>query len=472
MNSSASCRVGMLPALALFLGCAARPEVAPAPAIELDAIRGLANRAVTDGGIVGLAIGIAVDGRTVFAEGFGFADLERRRSVTAKTIFDVGSVGKQFTAAAILRLADRGELSLDDRVRKHVPATPANFPDATLADLLHHTSGFVDGDFDELHPPAALARPQHGLELLANTALQGGRAALPPRSNWTYSNSGYVLLGLVVESVSGRSYADFVAAELLEPLGVDSITVGVRPTGERSADSLRRVGDDVVRVPSIDMSVYGGAGSVCSDVVGLLAWEHALDGGRVLSPASWHACRTPGELVGRSAATASPYGMAQRLGSLHGWRKVGHTGSYAGGSAVLSHYPELGLTIAIATNTRGGDTPHALRLETEIAELVLAGCGPTAAPSALPIPPEVRVAIEGTYSNGRTRSNAHIVDDHLVVREGDREVGRFAYAGGLAFFDPARPLRREWFELDGPRAGWWVYARDGFPMGCLRRVEP
>jgi CubicO group peptidase (beta-lactamase class C family) len=149
---------GALPAFAAVLQAAcAGPSDVPASAADrasfafVDRVAGEALEA----GVVGLSIGVAVDGETVYAAGFGHADVDRRHPASAETVYDAASVGKQFTAAAVLLLAERGRLGLDHRIRELVPEAPPAFPDATLRQLLTHTSGFVDGDLDEQHPPAS-----------------------------------------------------------------------------------------------------------------------------------------------------------------------------------------------------------------------------------------------------------------------------------------------------------------------------
>jgi len=450
----------------LFTACATTGELEPAP----DAIRRIGQTAVQDGGIVGLSIAVALDGRTVFAEGFGHADLERTMPATAGTVYDAASVGKQFTAVAVMKLVDQGRLSLDSRVRDLVPEAPPHFPNATLDQLLHHTSGFASGELDELNPPAGLDRPRRGVEVLDEAGLREGRVAFPPGETFLYSNSGYLLLGLVVEAASGRPYPDFVAEELFAPAGMTASTVGRRPNSSHLADALHRGEAGVSRLPFIHMSIFGGAGSVCASVTDLLAWELALDEGRVLSAATTARLRSPARVEGTSEAAEIPYGMAQRMGSFQGQRKVGHTGTFEGGSAVLAHYPGARLTIAVLTNTRGLGTPHARAIEAEIARSLLAPVQPEAPLAAVPFTAEQRRQLQGHY-DGNTLLEARVEGEHtlLALREGD-EVARLVHTGGLQFRDPEQPGARDSFLLDGETAGWWLYEVDGFLMGVSRRV--
>ena len=143
-------------------------------------IRTLAEQAITEEGIVGLSIGVALDGEIVFQEGFGYIDEARTVPATAETGYDAGSIGKQFTAAAILQLVERGELSLDQSVHSIVPNIPSSFPDATIEQLLRHTSGFVSYEVDVYNAPADYLEPRYGEQLLTDTELLQGEALFPP----------------------------------------------------------------------------------------------------------------------------------------------------------------------------------------------------------------------------------------------------------------------------------------------------
>ncbi|MFG0307227.1 MAG: serine hydrolase domain-containing protein, partial [Phycisphaerales bacterium JB040] len=312
-------------------GCAAGPSERETAEVA----RRAGQRAVSEGGVVGLSIGIARDGRLIYAEGFGHADLERTRPVTSETNFDIASVGKQFTAVAILRLAEMGNLSLSDRLRDYVPEAPAHVPNATIAEWLHHTSGFVGGELDEFNPPEWYQRPVESKELLRDVALQTGQTVFRPSEVFNYCNPGYVMLGLVVEAASGRSYERFVREELFAPAGLRSATVYRRAEPEQMADSINRGEDGYKLMPLIDFSAYAGQGSVTAGVLDLIRWELALQDGRVIDARSFEYFRTPAVVRGTHETGFMPYGAGQKLGDFHGHAKVGHTGTYDGGSAVL-----------------------------------------------------------------------------------------------------------------------------------------
>lgn len=432
--------------------------------------RMLGERAVTEQRIVGCSIAVAIDGRIVFAQGFGHADFDRRVPADANTIYDIASVGKHFTSAAIMRLVDQGKLSLETPVRSILPELPAHFPNATIEQLLRHTSGFVGAELDELNPPADMMRKRYGVELLTDTELVNGSAMFEPGETWVYCNPGYLVLGIVVERVSGKRYDEFVREELLLPNGLDEMTVCERALPPRMSDGMRHTDDGLIVVPFIDMTGYAGQGSACSSAVDLLRWSHALNTGKVISVPSLTKFRAPTTVHGTHKDAEIPYGMAQRIGAIEGHNKVGHTGTFDGGSAALAYYPDDKLEIAVITNTRGGGTPHAYMIETLIAKAVLKIKDPDVASQRQPVTDTMRRAIEGVYTNG-SEFTATIQGDELVVSKNGEVIERLLHVGDMRFRKVDNPDWFEWFVMDGDRAGWWVYSMSGNFLEVVRRKD-
>ena len=461
-----------------FTGCA-RPAVRINNALDLSPtfeaqIDAIGQRTVDEQGIVGLSIAVAKRGHIVYARGFGHADATRTISTSADTIYDIASVGKQFTAAAIIQLVEQGKLSYDTRVKSLVPELPELFPDATVEQLLRHTSGFVSGDFDELDPPADCTTPRYGLELLTDTALQEGRTLFAAGETWVYSNSGYLALGLVVEAASGERYDDYIRNHVLAPLTPHDLLVCEYAPPPRGSRGLRRTADGpggVAPVPFIHMSAYGGQGSICSSAIDLLRWSIALNEGRIFSRESLVVFRTPSTVRGTHAAASIPYGMGQRLGVMDGHTKAGHSGTFDGGSAALFTYPGAGLDVVVISNTRGHGTPHAVSIEAEIAKLLLGVEPPDVESERTPVSETQKRAIEGTYTDGK-RLTARIEGDELVELEDGKEVGRLVHIGDMRFRRPDKPDVYEWFVMDGEHAGWWIYTVSGNFLDVMRREDP
>lgn len=444
--------------------------VAALTAQDVEAIREIGRNAVEEDGIVGIAVAVARDGRTVFAEGFGHADVARSVPVDENTIFDIASVGKQYTAVAILELAEQGKLDLDQRVRELVPELPEHFPDATIRQLLSMTSGFVSGELDEQNPPDDYGRKRYGLELLTDVELQTGEARFRPGEVFVYSNADYLVLGLVVEAAGGKRYDRFVRDELLDPIGLTEVSVLERVDGSRMSEAIRRTESGHSEVAYIDFTAFGGQGSICSSVVDLLRWSQALNAGRLVSAETLQAMRTPTTVRGEEAAVEMPYGHAQRLSRFFGHRKAGHTGTFDGGSAALYTYPDDGLEIAVISNTYGNGTPHAYTYEQAIARRLLEVTLPDIEAMVRPLSERQKQAAAGDYTMGGSTFTASFEGDTLVVLRDGEEQERLVHVGGLEFRRADRPEVIERFTMDGDRCGWWIYDVSGSYVEVVRRI--
>ena len=456
----------LVPSLA---GCSSPVPVETGPD-ALAELRSIGQRAIDEDGIVGCSIAVALDGEIVFAEGFGHADLARTTPAHPGTVYDIASVGKQFTAALVLRLAEQGKISLDAPVRSLVPELPDNFPDATIEQLLRHTSGFVGAELDEQDPPEQMTTPRFGLALLDDPELTLGKAEFEPGETWVYCNPGYLAAGIAAEAATGGRYDQLVRRELLEPNGLDGLYVCERAEGPDMAQAIHRTEDGYAPAPYIDMTAYAGQGSVCSSVVDLLAWSRALNEGRVISKRSLRAMRTPSPMRGDHDSATAPYGMAQRIGSLGPSSRVGHTGTFDGGSAALVTYPEAGLEIAVLSNTYGGGTPHARKIETAVAKRLM-GVAPIDVQSLrVPLPAVAERRTAGVYSNGTNTMTPRYEGETLVEVINGKDFSSCVHVGGLVFRSIDEPDALVWFASDGDRAGWWIYSLSGHIVDVARRV--
>lgn len=364
--------------------CVSKPVAArPAPATARDsrlaaaapdsplaaAVDAVAAKALADKSVSGFAVGVVENGRVRLARGYGFADLETRTPVTERTVFRIGSITKEFTAAAILLLAERGRLSIDDPLAKYVP----NFPRAsevTLRQLLTHTSGIHN--YTELADffPAISPRDLSGDAMIA--VIAGARPVydFEPGTKWNYSNSGFFLLGLIIEKVSGQSYSQFVQTNLTGPLGLTQTKpddlAEIVPNRAQGYERAPGSPTGFANTGHISMSVAAAAGAIRSTVGDLARWHAALLGGRVLKPASLALMTAPGRLKdGRLASAARPatpgeagppsdYGFGIATSRRGGRRSVGHGGSINGFNAALQTYPDARTTVVLLTNTSGG----------------------------------------------------------------------------------------------------------------------
>lgn len=326
--------------------CPAIPAqgVVPANPLMSKAVDMLFQGAVKDGLGTGYAVAVADDaGNILFARAYGQADLEIPAPVRADSVFKVGSITKQFTAAAILLLADQGKLSIDDPVSDYI----ARFPDTkiTLRHMLAHTSGLRNYTNAEFR--LREGRIERGVsEMVAYILAQPDLLTFPPGSRYSYSNSGYYLLGAVIEKVSGQGYADFIQTELLTPLGLTHTAIdkdGVIVPGlvhgyERPTDGSTGTVNAMIMSPS----VAGPAGAMHSTTGDLLCWNRALLGGRVLSAAS---------LEQMSSAGLGDYGLGLMIRrDPDGIRSMGHFGAINGFQAANFSLPDQKLNFVVLGN--------------------------------------------------------------------------------------------------------------------------
>ena len=324
--------------------------------------------------VAGFAVGISRGGKLALVKGYGFADLEDGIKVEPDTVFRVGSVTKEFTAASVLLLAERGQLSLDDTLSKYLPSFPrAN--EVTLRQLLNHTSGISNYTSVAGFMKVEGMQPKTTTEMTEYIGKITPLYDFSPGTSWRYSNSGYMLLGAVIERVSGQSFGAFMTANITVPLelkdtAIDELTQ-IIPGRADGYDIDKGSATGFANAGFIAMEAAGAAGAVRSTVGDLLKWHDALLGGRLLKPASVKLMIQPARLndgrlasAARSviagmppataAALAGDYGMGIMMRTISGRRSIGHGGSINGFNASLNSFPDEQLVVVALTNTGGG----------------------------------------------------------------------------------------------------------------------
>lgn len=354
----------LLPALA---ACSTTPDARMPTSQTLDRIDTLMAAYAEPRG-PGAALLVVHDGVPVVRKGYGLADLERGTAVGPDTNFRLASVSKQFTAAAILLLAQDGALSLDDPVRRWLPSLPAAADGITLHHLLSHTSGLVD--YEEVMPDAieGQLRDADVLRLLETQ----DRLYFAPGSAYRYSNSGYALLALIVGRASGQEFPTFLRERIFKPLGMDGTLAfedGVSTVPHR-AYGYGANGDGWTRTDQSSTSAVLGDGGIYASIDDLAKWDAALRDDRLLSDASRALAFTAHTATGE--ADVDGYGYGWRLHGEGADRLQWHSGETIGFRNVLLRWPERGLTVVLLTN-RNDPEPYALARR--IAEEFLAAEG-------------------------------------------------------------------------------------------------
>jgi CubicO group peptidase (beta-lactamase class C family) len=313
--------------------------------------------------IPGLALLVSRKGVPIRAEGFGLANVELSVPVKPETIFQSGSIGKQFTATAVMLLVEEGKIDLSDPLSKYFPEGPSWWKDVTVRELLSHTAGFTDypKDFD-------LRKDYSEDELIK--IVEAIPPAYPPGTDWKYSNLGYVTLGILIHKVSGEYFGDFLQERVFKPLGMSTTRIisEVDIIPNRAAGYVLDKGQ-LKNQEWVSPSANSTAdGSLYFTILDLAKWDAALYTEKVLKESSKREMWTVATL-NDGKPNRGPYGFAWFVESQNGHRVVEHGGRWQGFSTQISRYFDDGLTVVILTN-QGNCDPHLIA--DEVAAVYLA----------------------------------------------------------------------------------------------------
>jgi CubicO group peptidase (beta-lactamase class C family) len=354
-------RLGCLPVLAglaLALACATvRDHPAHALRFNHDEMSAKVDEIFADfeaRGVPGASIAIFRGDDVLLAESRGVANREDGTPVTPDTNFRLASVTKQFTAMSILLLRGRGQLDLDDPIRKFFPNLPEIGDEITIRHLLTHTSGIIS--YENLMPEDQVEQLKDR-DVLALVQTQHG-TYFTPGTAYRYSNSGYAFLSLIVEEVSGLRYPDFLRVNIFEPLGMEGTVAfeeGRSTVPRRAMGYALSDGEVIPRDQSLTSAVLGDGGIYCS-VMNYQKWDKALRTEQLVSDAVIEEAYTP---VVLPDDTSTGYGFGWRVDERDGVRIVHHNGGTCGFSTAVRRVPKVGLSIVVLTNLAQGDAPAA-----------------------------------------------------------------------------------------------------------------
>ncbi len=316
----------------------------------------------------GVSLSVMHDGKLLYSKGFGVANVETNVAMTPTTGSRVASITKQFTAAAVLLLAEQGKLSIDDPLSKFIPEFP-RAGDITLRQMLSHTAGLSDYINGQNHDMlvAAQTHDYTAPELIHIIQSRTPLYRFQPGTAWAYSNSGFALLSIVVERVSGLSFADFCQQNLFTPAGLQATKIDKTCTVENACSGYTpnyHAPHGYDENKAVSPSFIAGAGAIRSTTEDLCVWHCALLNGKVLKPQSVNAMVTPTLLKdGRPAVEnrgpeMMEYGLGMGIGTLSDEMKViSHGGRVNGFTGHLRSIPDAKLTVAILYNSDGGGAP-------------------------------------------------------------------------------------------------------------------
>ena len=294
--------------------------------------------------IPGLALLVARNGQTLRAEGFGLSNVELNVPVKPETIFQSGSIGKQFTATAVMMLVEARKIGLDDPLSKYFPDGPKWWKQVTVRELLSHTAGFTEYpdkfDFQMDYTEAQMLKIVEAIP-----------AAYPPGTNWSYSNIGYLTLGILIHRVTGEFYGDFLKERIFTPLGMST----TRIINEADIIPNRAAGyllvDGKIRnqtwvSPTVNTTADG---SLYFTVLDLAKWDAALNTEKLLKKASLEQMWTIVKLKD-DKPNPGHYGFGWFIESRYGLHIVEHEGQWQGFETQISRYVDSGLTVIVLTN--------------------------------------------------------------------------------------------------------------------------
>jgi CubicO group peptidase (beta-lactamase class C family) len=329
----------------------AAPQAAGAAPQATAACDAVLKRAVGPGGPGAAAI-VVKDGKVVYRGAYGLADVELKTPLGTDSVFRLASVTKQFTSLAIMMLVDQGKIGLQDPIDKYLPGYPMQGHTITVEHLLTHTSG-IQSYTDIPGYMATKVQADVSVPQLVD-AFKDAPMQFAPGTRYRYNNSGYVLLGAIIEKVSGQPYASYVANHIFKPLGMTHSYYGTdEPKVPRLASGHTNGGKPA---RPLSMTQPYSAGGLLSTVDDLAKWDAALAAGRLLKPASFQRMWTPYKLVD---GTTNGYGYGWQMATLRGQPTMEHGGGIFGFATYVMRVPEDHLYVAVLANTDDPPAPPA-----------------------------------------------------------------------------------------------------------------
>ncbi|MBC7931482.1 MAG: serine hydrolase, partial [Rubrivivax sp.] len=382
---------------------------------------------------------VARDGKVLLSKGYGMANYEFDLPNTPQTKFRLGSITKQFTAAAIMLLQEQGKLSVQDSICKYVEQCPAAWQPLTIHNLLTHTSGIPNfTGFPEYRQTNRLPSP------IGETIKRFKEKPLEfaPGERFNYSNSGYILLGHIVEKVSGKSYEAFLQEQVFGPLKMTATGYDhpEQVLKNRASGYMSGGGGGLLNAPYIDMTIPHAAGALYSTVEDMYLWDQALHSGRLLSKKSLEAMLTPFK---------NGYGYGLGVGKQLGLNRIAHGGGIEGFNTFMVRFPDQNATVIVLSNVEQSNTSSAAaRLARELLadKIVL--------PAIVKVDPAVLQSYAGRYEVDPVLMPNFILDITVV--------------GDKLFIKPSHQSRHElapvsateFFDFDEPGDARFVFGRD------------
>ncbi|WP_342117581.1 serine hydrolase [Pseudoduganella sp. OTU4001] len=375
----------------------------------------------------GATVIVTRNGKPVFRKAYGLASVQDNTPMQPEMQLRMGSITKQFTAVGILQLAEQGKLSVKDDIRKYLPDFPDKGKTITIEHLLHHTSGIPN--YTSLKAFRGLLGENVSVpQVYASFKDEALEFATGERHS--YSNSGYFLLGMVIEKLAGAKYQDYVAQNIFDPLGMkDTAYEGSERSDKRRIKGHRLSGKDIVPVSDIDVDIAYAAGALVTTVDDMARWDAAVSSGKLLKAATWSQAFTSCSLPQDAPCN---YGYGWNIGTLAGHKMIHHGGSIPGFTAQALRLPDDKVFVAVLTNGNGGavNTP-VIAYKTAAIAIGL----PFPEFKAVAVAPEALDSFVGTYvSADKTKRVFKREGDKLTMQRDGRDAATLMAHGPDRFF--------------------------------------
>jgi len=445
----------IIAATALPFGVSPLAAQGPSRAELVKRLDSIAAAPVKNHAVAGMAVAVVKGRDTLLYKGYGYSDLENDVRVTPATVFRIGSITKQFTSSAVMQLVEQGKVGLDDDATKYLPNLKTHGQHILVRNLLNHTSG-IPSYTDIGAPFANVSRLDLSHDslyaLVANDSLM-----FAPGSHFYYNNTGYYLLGVLLERITGKPYGEYLQEKLFAPNGLKATTYcSTDKLIPHRAQGYEKTETGFVNADYIGMNLPFAAGSLCSTVGDLVAWTKKLSTGGIVNASSYHEMTTPMHLT---SGRPMNYGFGLTVDSLGDHLMISHGGGINGFISYLLDVPGDSLIVAVLSNTAPAPSDA---VAASLARAVLGVPAPKrATPKEQPLSADERARYTGDYDqtmpDGRKR-RVTISDENgqLVLRVGSQPPARLSYQGNATFI--VGTGGRLVFDVAGGRA-------TGFVMG-------
>lgn len=380
------------------------------------------------------AVLLARDGKVLLSKGYGMANFEDETPNTPQTKFRLGSITKQFTAMATLILQERGKLSVQDSVCKYVENCPQSWQPITIHNLLTHTSGipnltsFPDFRKIKMFPSS----PLEGIAIFKDKPLE-----FAPGEKFNYSNSGYMLLGYIVEQAAGQAYADFLRENIFQPLGMKNTDYDVNSAiVKHRASGYTRSANGIANADYINMTIPFAAGGLYSTVEDLYLWDRAFYTEKLVSKKSLEAMNTPFK---------NGYGYGVGIGEQYGLKVIEHGGGIEGFSTDLARFPVENATVIVLSNIDSANTGGVAK---HLGGILLSD--KISMPTVINVSPQVLQQYEGRYqvADNAPTEDISVDGNHLNIKVSDGNEVNIV------------PVAKDEFVMEDDFAGHFIFHRD------------